>query len=235
MTSPTALEFLLVSTDYKTLTAVAGALKQFETRLGFVPTAEAARDYVARRKIDGIFVDLEIAGAVDLINFIRQGSCNRHTMVFGCRGTGIESPETLEARVNFLLQKPLSEEIVVSHVTAAREVMARERRRYFRHPVSLPVSLTANGTEQRGRMTNLSEGGMAVRTVKPVEYHSVIDFAFELAIGAAINGKGLITWVNSEGMIGVAFQFLRGKGRDHLLTWITERQRISPMGLVPDG
>jgi response regulator RpfG family c-di-GMP phosphodiesterase len=235
MTSPTTFEFLLVSTDYQTLTAVAGALKQIDANLGFVPTVEAARDYVGRRKIDGIFVDMEIPGAVDLINFIRQSSCNRHAMVFGCRGTGIESPETLEARVNFLLQKPLSEEVVLSHVTSAREVMARERRRYFRHPVSLPVSLSGNGMEQRARMTNLSEGGMAVHTVKPVEFHSVIDFAFELAIGAAVSGKGLITWVNSEGMIGVAFQFLRGKGRDHLLTWITERQRISPMPLIADG
>ena len=235
MTPPTTLEFLLVSTDYKTLTAVAGALKEFGASLGFVPIAEAARDYVERRKIDGIFVDLEIPGAVELINSLRQGRANRHAMVFGCRGTGIEPPELLEARVNFLLQKPLTEEVVLSHVKAAQEVMGRERRRYFRHPVNLPVSLSAGGAEQRGRMTNLSEGGMAVRVVKPLEYHSVIDFAFELAIGAAIDGKGLITWVSKEEMIGVAFQYLRGKGHDLLLSWISERQRISPLPIIADG
>jgi hypothetical protein len=214
---------------------VAGALKQFDASLGFVPTADAARDYVGRRKIDGVFVDLELPGAVQLIQFIRQGSSNRNTMVFGCRGTGIESKELLETRVNFLLQKPLTEEAVAMHVAAAKEAMGRERRRYFRHSVNLPVSLTANGAEQRARMTNLSEGGMAVRIVKPIEYHSVIDFMFELAIGAAISGKGLITWVNSEGMIGVAFQYLRGKGHDLLTTWLVERQRYCPMALVADS
>jgi response regulator RpfG family c-di-GMP phosphodiesterase len=235
MTPLAALEFLLVSADYNTLTAVAGALKQFGANLGFVPTAAAAQDYLERRKIDGIFVDLDIPGAVELINSLRHGSANRRAMVFGCRGTGIESPELLEAQVNYLLQKPLSEEVVLSHVKSAQEVMSGGRRRYFRYPVNIPVSLFVEGTEQRGRMTNLSEGGMAVHVLKPLEFHSVIDFAFELAISAAIEGKGLITWVNKEGMIGVAFQYLRGKGRDLLQAWIIERQRISPLPNVPDG
>ena len=62
----------------------------------------------------------------------------------------------------------------------------------------------------------------------------MIDFAFELAIGAAVNGKGLITWANSGGMVGVAFHYLRGQGKDHFQSWLTERQRVSSQPLPAD-
>jgi hypothetical protein len=45
-------------------------------------------------------------------------------------------------------------------------MMEREHRRYFRHPVNLPVLLKHANGDQRARMTNLSEGGIAVRTTK---------------------------------------------------------------------
>src|SRR2546429_5543742 len=51
----------------------------------------------------------------------------------------------------------------------SKELLLREQRRYFRHPVNLPVTLKAGEAEQQARMTNLSGGGMAVRTVKPLK------------------------------------------------------------------
>ena len=42
MSTLTELEFLLVSNDYATLTAVSGGVKKYGAKLGLVPTAEAA-------------------------------------------------------------------------------------------------------------------------------------------------------------------------------------------------
>jgi CheY-like chemotaxis protein len=234
MIRQTALEFLLVSTDYKTLTAVTGGLKQFGASLDFVPTPDSARDYIARRKIDAVFVDLDVPGALDLILSIREGSSNRHAVIFACVRNAAESPSALGAGANFVIHKPVSVEGILSHLTAARSVMLRERHRYFRHVVSLPVALALKGTEHRAMITNISEGGMAVRVVKALECSSVIDFAFELPPGPSVSGRGQVTWANSEGMMGITFHFLRGKSQDYLLDWFRERLRISPNPLTAD-
>jgi len=52
-------------------------------------------------------------------------------------------------------------------------------------------------------MTNLSEGGMAVRTVQALRHSSIIDFAFDLSSRAGVSGKGQVAGINTEGMAGI--------------------------------
>lgn len=73
MSTLTELEFLLVSNDYATLTAVSGGMKKYGAKFSLVPTAEAARDYLERKKIDGVFVDMQVSGTLELIEAIRKG------------------------------------------------------------------------------------------------------------------------------------------------------------------
>lgn len=228
MSSPTALEFLLVSNNYHTLTAVTEALKQFGTSFAFVPTADAARDYVGRRKVDGIFVDLELPGTFELIQFIRAGSSNRCAVIFACMLGPSQSPIASVPGANFLLPHPLATADVVFQVTIARDTMARERRRYFRHTVSMPVLLKVAGEEFHVRMTDLGEGGMAIHAMKPIAASVAVDFILELPLGQSINGKGVVAWTNSEGMAGIRFQFFRGKSEEELQNWLAQRQLIAP-------
>jgi hypothetical protein len=221
---PTAsLEFLLVSSNYQTLTAVAGGLKETGGNLGFVPSTASAQEYISRRKVDGIFIDLDVPGAQDLILHIREGDSNRSAVVFACLPASKESPVAVVAGASYLLQKPLSAESIRSHMTVAHSVMVRERRRFFRHPLTVPVTVTAEGKDQRGMMTNLGEGGMAVRVTQPLRCPAAVDFIFELFPGMRIDGKGLIAWAHKEGMIGVRFHLLRGDSQDRLQAWLQTR------------
>lgn len=79
--------------------------------------------------------------------------------------------------------------------------------------------------EQQGRMTNLSGGGMAVRTSKALKHSAAVDFAFELSLGVRLSGKGQVAWVNAEGLAGIALQTLRGKGKEQLDAWLAVRER----------
>lgn len=227
MKARTPLEFLLVSNDFKTLTAVTEGLKQFGGSLGFVPTCDSAQRYVERHKLDGVFIDVDVPGALELIQAIRQGSSNRLVVIFACVTDAKESAATLVPGANIFLQKPLTTESVVSHANGAQEMMARERRRYFRQPLSLSVSLKSEEGEQWARMTNLGEGGMALHIVNRLAHSSVVEFGFELPFGQPITGKGMVAWANSEGLIGIKFQLLRGKGHDAIQDWLENRQRIS--------
>lgn len=220
------LEFLLVSNDYSILTAVSGGMKKFGAKFGLVPTAEAAREYLERKKIDGVFVDMQVAGALGLIEGVRKGSSNGKAAIFACVVSAGESTATLNAGANFLLKRPLTADGVALHITIAKEIMLKERRRYFRHPVNLPVRLREGEAEQQARVINLSEGGMAVRGGKGLKYEAGVEFAFELGFGVEIRGKGMVAWTSSEGMAGILFQSLHGMGRGNLASWVAAREQL---------
>jgi response regulator RpfG family c-di-GMP phosphodiesterase len=228
MSTLSELEFLLVSNDYATLTAVSGGVKKYQAKLGLVPAAEAAREYLERKKIDGIFVDTQLAGALPLIEAVRKGASNAKAAIFACVQSARETTSALTAGANFVLRAPLSVEAVALHITIAKDIMLQERRRYFRHPGNFAVTLKDGQTEQQGRITNLSEGGMAIRGVKNLKRTASIEFWFDLDFAVEISGKGLVAWTNSEGAAGILFQTLHGMGRGHLGAWLTTREQLQP-------
>jgi hypothetical protein len=219
------LEFVLVSSDYAAVTAVSKGVKQFGAKFVLMPTAHEARECINRRKIDGVFVDMEVPGALGLIESTRKGTSNNKAVIFACGGKARETTQILAMGANFLMRKPLTEESVVMHITISRDLLETERRRYFRHSVNFAVTLNDGATEQQARITNLSGGGMAVRSTKPLKHSATVEFTFEPSLGARISGKGQVAWVNSEGMAGIVVQILRGKGKEQLDTWIAVRER----------
>ncbi len=230
MSLPLELEFVLVSSDYATMNAVSGGVKKYGAKFILVPTAEAARDCLNRRKIDGVFVDLQVPGALGVMEAIRKGTANNKAVIFACVANAKENTHALSAGANFLLRKPLNEDSIALHITIAKELLEREQRRYFRHAVNLLVLLKDGEVEQHARMTNLSEGGMAVRTAKALRHSSVIDFEFDLSLGTSVRGKGQVAWMSTEGMAGIILQIFHGKGREHLEAWLTAREQLGVPG-----
>lgn len=224
---PVEIQFVLVSSDYATMQVVSSGVKAYGGKFMLLPAAEAAREYLNRRKIDGIFVDMEIPGAIALIESIRKGSSNSKVVIFACGRNAKEHTATLNAGANFLLRKPLCVDSVVLHITIARELLVRERRRYFRHPVNLPVVLKVGDVKQRARITNLSEAGMAVHTVNPLKRSAIVDISFDLPLGININVKGQVAWANSEGLAGIALQDFSGKAKDFLDSWLTAQEELN--------
>ena len=235
MTHPLNLEFVLVSSDYATMQAVSKAVKKFGAKFVLVPTAHEARECLNRRKIDGVFIDMEVPGALGLIESTRKGTSNNKAVIFACLASTKESSQILAVGANFLLRKPLSEDAVTMHITISKELLVREQRRYFRHPANLPVTLKEGNAEHQGRITNLSGGGLAVRTFKSLKHGAVLDFAFELSVGVRVSGRGQVAWVNSEGMAGIMLQTLRGKGNEQLDAWLAAREKLDSQHKAPDA
>lgn len=220
------LEFVLVSSDYALMQAVSKAVKKYGAKFVLVPTAHEARECLNRRKIDGIFVDMEVPGALGLVECTRKGTSNSKAVIFACLVNAKESTQILAVGANFLLRKPLTEDAVTMHITISKELLLREQRRYFRHAVNLPVTLQEGALEQQARITNLSGGGMAVRSAKPLKHGAAMDFTFELSLGVRISGRGQVAWMNSEGMAGIMLQTLRGKGGEQLDAWLAAREKL---------
>jgi DNA-binding response OmpR family regulator len=141
MNQPLSLEFVLVSSDYALMQAVSKAVKKFGAKFVLVPTAHEASECLNRRKIDGVFVDMEVPGALGLIESTRKGTSNSKAVILACLINAKESTQILAVGANFLLRKPLTEDGVAMYIIISKELLLREQRRYFRHPVNLPVTL----------------------------------------------------------------------------------------------
>ncbi len=225
MSSLPTLDFMLVSDDYPLLTAVSAGVKKFGAVLSFVPSSESARNCLGRRKIDAVFVDHEVSGALQLIESIRKGTSNSKAVIFACVADSKASTRALSAGANFVLKKPVTADDVTAHITIAKDLMMSEHRRYFRHPVNLHVLLKDEHGQQQGKMTNLSEGGMTIRTATPLKHSSLIEFAFDLSFGINLTGKGQVAWTNTESMAGIIFRFFLGTGQDQLKAWLDAREQ----------
>ena len=234
MTLPLPLEFALVSSDYAAVTAISRGIKKYGAKSNLSPGAEPARDSLRRRKVDGVFVDMEAPGALELIMDIRNGTSNSKSVIFACVQSSKESAVTLSAGANFLLLKPLTAESVTLHITTAKVMLEREHRRYFRHPMDLPVVLKDAVGDQRARMANLSEGGIAVRTTKLLKHSSMIEFEFELPFGTTVSGRGQVAWTNQEGMAGILVHLFHGKGREQLEAWLAAREQLSTPAVISE-
>jgi len=75
-------EFLVVCNDPCVFRAVAGAVRKVNGRLNCAPAVTAARDYLTRRKVDGIVIDLSLEGAMELVQRVRTFTTGKPMVIF---------------------------------------------------------------------------------------------------------------------------------------------------------
>lgn len=217
------LEFMVVCNDASIFRAVAAAIRNVNGRLNCAPGTAGAWDYLSRRKVDGIVVDMGMPGALEMINRLRVASCNRSSVVFACMGSSTEMQFAVRAGANFVFHQPLVSEKIAHIFSSAAPTMLAEKRRSFRYPLMVPVELKMNHRDVEGTMSNLSEGGMAIWSLYYHTPGSEVQFAFELPFGGFISGEGEVAWTNTDGLAGVKFHYLPDQAYAHLNAWMTRR------------
>ena len=220
------LDFLVVCDDYPALRAITKAVTDSSGKLSCAPSPSSALEYIARRKLDGIIVDLRVKGALELISAVRHGKSNKHSVVFACVTSSSDVTLALSAGANFVVHHPFTAEKMAQLFQSAAPLMAAEKRRYFRYPLVAPVSLKAHAKDFRGTMSNLSEGGMSVWCPELQQLGATISFSFDLPFGGTIEGRGEVTWVNTEGLVGIKFHSLAEGAYQHLKSWLDRRMSL---------
>ena len=218
------LEFLVISQDNSVFKTVATAIRQVNGRLNCAPSTRTARDYATRRKVDGIVIDMNLPGAVELIRSLRAASPNRFSVIVACMGAAPETQFAIRAGANFVLHRPLLPDKMARIFTLSVTMMVSEKRRYFRYPLMVPVELKMKEREVESTMANLSEGGMAIWSLYYHSPGSSIHFAFELPYGGLIRGTGEVAWTNADGLTGIKFDILPDQAYSHLASWIHRRE-----------
>jgi uncharacterized protein (TIGR02266 family) len=102
-----------------------------------------------------------------------------------------------------------------------------EKRLFPRHPVLVEIEYVSDSPRLRARVVDLSEGGVFVDTLNPLEIGAPVRLSFRLADAPdarPIEGDGTVSWNQPMVGMGIRFTDLREEDRQRI------RQYLRGMG-----
>jgi DNA-binding response OmpR family regulator len=220
------LESLLISRDAALLGVLRPTLDKISVRIEVCPESQSGIGLLTKRKFDAVIIDCDdLQGGSAVLRDLRKTPSNSKSVAFAVLNGKTTTQEAFQCGANFVLQKPLSTLHATRCFNAALNFMVRERRRYFRYPVEIPVHLKVpQGPELAATSTNLSEGGMAMRIGGQLLKDTVAALRFTLpASNTALELKGQIAWSDGRGRTGIRFVEVPQSSQYQLDKWLTDR------------
>jgi len=220
------LDSLLVSRDSALLGVLRPALEKLSVDIEVCIGSQAGNSMLAKRKFDAVIVDCDdLQNGFDLLRSLRETQSNARSVTFAVVNGKTTTQEAFQSGANFVLQKPVTPLHAARCFNAALNFMVRERRRYFRHPVEIPLRIRlANNEELAATSTNVSEGGMAIRVLGklPKDAQALLRFTLP-ASSVSLELKGEVAWADGTGHAGVRFIEVPQSSQYQLDKWLTDR------------
>jgi DNA-binding response OmpR family regulator len=220
------LESLLLSRDPEVISILRPALEALSIEVEVCHEPDLGMQAISSARFDAVIVDCDdIEGGLGVLEGMRKQKSNRSSVAFAVLNGATTTQEAFDRGANFVLQKPISPLNARRCFTAALGTMQRERRRYFRLPIDLAVSLTlAAGGKLEARTTNLSEGGMAIRLSEPLPDTGIESVSFrlpekQLAIATAVE----LAWADGAAQAGLRFVDMPQATKDEFCRWLFEK------------
>lgn len=202
-----------------------GALGELGVEMDASRSATEAAEKLARGKYEAVAVDHDtVGGSAGLLMAVRSAPTSHHAVLFVISTARTRPANLAGFGVNFFLTKPVTPEWLGRCLRAAHGAMMADQRRYFRQSVDIPVTIEAGGSQLRGRITNLSEGGMGV-TVSGLEgVRQKVRVSFMLPGGERpLEARAAVAWADENGRAGLIFQDLLPSQRAALMEWLSAR------------
>jgi CheY-like chemotaxis protein len=216
---------LLVSADPVTIRQLSIALKELSISVDVCQNAAGAVRLLNCRKFDTVIVDFQLGEQCGLIlDEVHRSPSNRTAVTFAISGGEVDATAVLRRRTGFAFERPLSPQAIRSILKPAYGLILRERRRYFRCPASIPVTiLRRNMAEVRCHSGNISEGGMALISFVPFSLDEEVQIQFTVP-GHEIpfSVKSTVCWLKS-GHLGVRFLSLSSEQKSQLQGWLSRK------------
>jgi len=216
---------LLVSADLVTVRQFRYALQQLSISADVCKEVPAAIRLLNRRKFDAVIVDLQLGEQSGLVfDEMQLTASNRTAVTFAVSGHDTQPAADFRKKVGFVFERPLSAQIIHSTLKPAFGLILRERRRYFRCPVSIPVVILRHAMpEVRCYSVNVSEGGMALSTFVPLKPGEGVRVEFTLpGHEASFSAESTICWWKT-GHLGVRFVSLSRERKSELQDWLSRK------------
>jgi CheY-like chemotaxis protein len=220
------LESLLVCRDAEVVRVLRPTLEKLSIGVEVSAAAKSGSEVLSSAKFDAVIVDCDdLQGGIDVLRRLRQTPSNKTSVSFAILNGKTTTHQAFEMGANFVLQKPVSVAGTLRCFNTALSFMVREKRRYFRCPVDMPVTLVfSEGEEMKTIATNLSEGGMAIQFQRTVLKGAIAKVQFRLpATQISMEPKGEVAWTDGLGRAGIKFVEIPESSRAQLEKWILRR------------
>ncbi len=225
---------LLVSADPVTIQQFSYALQELSISPDVCREVPAATGLLNCRKFDAVIVDLQLGEQAGLIlDEVHHSPSNRTAVTFAIGGNDAED-RSFRKRSAFVFERPLSTESIHKTLKPAYGLILRERRRYFRCPISMPVVILRRTTpEVRGQSLNISEGGMAVSSFVPLIVGEDVQVQFTLpGYQFPFSAESKVCWCKT-GHLGVHFMSLSEAQKSELQGWLSRKlEQILPEAIA---
>jgi CheY-like chemotaxis protein len=216
------LESLLLSRDPQVVRVLRPTLEKLSVDLEVCRGARSGSEILSSEKFDAVIVDCDdLQGGLEVLEHLRKGTSNRNSVAFAILN-GTTTQKAFELGANFVLQKPISPLNAMRCFSAAVGFMMRERRRYFRHPVEIPINVVfGQGQELKATTTNISEGGMAIRFRGKLPKGGISKIVFTLpGTHSSMEPKATLAWADGAGRAGLRFLDVPQKSREQMEDWL---------------
>jgi DNA-binding response OmpR family regulator len=221
---------LLLSRDAEVFRVLRPALEKLSIEVEVCQEAKAASEILLSEKFDAVIVDCDdLPGGTAVLEGLRQTPSNKSTVTFAIvNGKKTTTQDAFDMGVNFVLHKPLSALNASRCFNAALGFMLRERRRYFRHPVTIPVTLLVEDKQLKADSTDLSEGGIALRIRQALPKNAAPRLQFTLPeTNITFDVETEVAWADIKGRVGLRFLKLPESSLQRLEGWLNAQTEKS--------
>jgi|SRR5581483_1332023 len=218
------LSSMVVSRDWQEVGVLECILGGLHINVDIESEPEKATQKLAKSKIDALIVDCDLNGTSKILRGMRKAShpsCVPLVIVSGSQGR-----HQLDAMgANFVFEKPISVEQAVHTLSAARNMILDGRLRYHRQTLEIPVSLSCGAkTRVEAKLTNLSQGGIAVKVEAPIPMTGPLRISFDLPQSKLhVKSLGKVAWTDPEGNAGIRFVQISRRVKRDLQVWLEQQ------------
>lgn len=226
-TSISVARSLLVSNDPGAVGQITNAMQVLAIATEVCGDIAAARQLLHTRKFDVVAVDFDLGeDSPGLLGELRISSSNRTAPVMAITRSKSDLALAYCAGTTFVVEKPLSAELLNRTLAAGYGLVVRERRRYFRCPVRTRISLRrADMRRAHSNTVNLSEGGMEIMSA-PAKLERGVRVQVEFALPDRMDRFSAAcetVWRNRRGHAGLRFLLLPLEQRCDLQEWLSKK------------
>jgi DNA-binding response OmpR family regulator len=219
------LASLLLSRDPAVISILQPALEALAIDVEICHDPDLGMQTISAARFDAVIIDCDdMEGGLAILEGLRRANSCRSSVALALLNGGTTTQEAFDLGASFVLQKPISALNAMRCCSAALGAMQREQRRYFRYPIEIGVTLALElGGKVKGKTTNISEGGMAIRLATLAADLRVESISFSLpGSELAIETKVRLAWADGAGRVGARFLDMAPAAKELLNRWLFE-------------
>lgn len=213
------MEAIIFSRDPKLISTLQSVCAKLSINTRVCSDASGA-ELIAKRKIYAVLLDdADLAGGRAFLSAVRQSSSSRQAvcLLFGRLASGAP----IDAAI--IVPKPVSVEMTVRALRAARGVMNNEFRRYVRYPLSIPLTVTTGNRELSATVLNISDEGLAVQFAPTdmVAPRTALQIRLVLPPAqAVVQLSGELVWFDASARAGITFRGAARADKEKIQRWL---------------